>query len=618
MALGITWNLDRPFYTGSALSQDVPGKYPVALAGHPYMLDMEAAQAGARGEFFRRSSIPPLRTQADGSAVPNESSVSPDDMWRYTRDSWHLGAGQRNSDRKDLSSFYRFRASKGVDCWTRYKMSLLADTQRVLTSANNVRMVTAGSRTYLLDGQNIKYSSNITAASPSFTTVTGTPASTPTAITTDGFSVYVSYPTALYTTNTGTSAATASSVTQVFTLLGYAKGRLLGANAQVLYNITTLASNPSALYTHPNSDFTWVAFSGVGGSIYAAGYSGDKSLIYRTSVKADGTALDIPVVAGELPDGEIVRSILGYAGLLVIGSDLGVRIAQPDSSGYLTIGGLIQTNTSVRCLVGYSRFVWFGWTNYDATSTGLGRLDLANFTDTLTPAYASDVMATTQGTVGSVVVSGGTAVFSVDASGIWNQTSALVASGYVDTGLIAYDLADPKTAMFLNVKTEALPAGSSVLSGLAADGSSSFTTVGTHSTTGATGPSLDYPVGQVTAETFELRQTLTRATVTSTGPVMTRYTLRSYPTPSRSYEWVLPLLIHEELSPYGDSTYPLSVVNETEFLFNLLNTLITLQVGSQSYQAFVQEVIALPFQLTSQKDGYVGTVIVHLKQPAAA
>lgn len=614
--MSFTWVFDRPFYTGTQTSLDVPSKYPVALAGHPYMLDMLADQNGLRGQYFRRSSIPVLRSQADQSNVPNESSISPDDMWRRTQDSWHLGAGQTHFDRAN-SSPYRFRSSKGVNVWTRWQMSLLPDTTKILTSANNVRMVTAGSRTYLLDGQNIKYSSNITAASPTFTTVTGTPASTPTAITTDGFTVYVSYPTALYTTNTGTSAATATSVTQVFTLLGYAKGRLMGANANVVYNLTTTASNPTALYTHPNTDFTWVAFTPGPSSIYAAGYSGDKTLIYRTNVKSDGTTLDIPVVAGELPDGEIIRSMLGYLGIVVIGSDSGVRIGSPDSAGNITIGSLITGPVTVKCLVGYSRFVYFGWTNYDATSTGIGRLDLQNFTDNDTPAYASDLMATTQGTVGSVIVSGGTPVFAVDTVGVYNPSTSLVASGTIDSGLIAYDLADPKTAMYLNVKNAPLPAGGSVTTSLSVD-SGSFTSVGSTTVTASTGPNPDYPAGQRQGETFEVRNVLARATDTTTGPTVTRWTLRSYATPARSYEWTLPLLIHQQVDPYGDGAYPMDVLNETDYLFNLLNTLCTLQVGGESFQVFVQDVEALPILLTADRTAYNSTVVVHAKQPSNA
>lgn len=613
------WVFDRPFYTGSSVSMDVPGKYMVALAGRPYMLDMEADTQGVRGNFFRRSSVPVLRNQADQSNVPNESSINPDDMWRRSQDSWHLGAGQTHLDRSN-SDPARFRSSKGVNVWSKWQASLLPDTGRVLTSANNVRMVTVGTYCYLIDGQTLKYSANITATVPTFTTVTGTPAVTASSLTTDGYNVYVAYGASGVWTTTRAAAAATQLVTTAINaaaVLGYAKGRLMLGSANVLYNITSTvaAALPTALFTHPNTDFAWVGFATGVNQIYAAGYSGDKSLFYRTSVRSDGTALDTPVVAGELPDGEIVRSILGYLGFVIIGSDIGVRLSSPDSGGSLIVGGLINTGTSVRCLVGYSRFVYFGWTNYDSTSTGLGRLDLQNFTDTDTPAYATDLMVTAQAIVGSVAVMSGTVFLAVDGSGIWTPTTNLVASGSIDSGLLNYDLADPKTAMFVNVKTTALPAGATVVTALSADGGS-FTTVGTHNVTNATGPDSDFTCGQVRAESFELRETLTRATVATTGPTLTRHTLRSYPTPSRSFEWVLPLLIHEQVNPFGGGEYPLDVELELDYLMSLLNGLVSLQVGGESFQVFVEDVEQIPYQPTADKSAFASTVVVRCKQPA--
>ena len=617
----ITFPLDSVFYTGSSVTTDVPYKYPIALSGHPYMLDLASELVGPNQ--FRRSSIPVLRTQADQSNVPNESSISPDDMWRRSQDSWHLGAGQTHLDRlQGGSDASRFRASKGVDVWTKWQVSLLSDTAKVLNSANNIQMVSVGTYAYLIDGQALKYTANPTAASPTFTTVTGTPAVTASSITTDGFNVYVAYgASGVYTTTRGAAAATqlVSSAVNASAVLGYVKGRLMLGSANVLYNITSavLAALPTALFTHPNTDFAWVGFSAGQNQIYCAGFSGDKSLIYRTGVRSDGTALETPVVAGELPDGEIVRAIYGYLGFTVLGSDAGVRIATSLSDGSLTIGGLIATGTSVRCLVGYSRFVWFGWTNYDGTSTGLGRLDLANFTATDTPAYASDLMATAQGIVRSVIMSSGTAIFAVDASGVWSPTTAKVASGYIDSGLIAYDLADRKSGMFLNVKTDPLPAGATVVISLAAD-SGSFASVGTLSVTGAVGPDTDFTVGQVNAEKFEVRNTLTRATTTSVSPVLTRYTLRAYPTPSRSFQWTLPILLAEQVNPYGSAAYPVYLDAEIDFLFTLLNTLVVLQVGDESFQVFIEDVDLIHYAPTRDKSQWTSTVVVRAKQPAAA
>ena len=89
-------------------------------------------------------------------------------------------------------------------------------------------------------------------------------------------------------------------------VLEYVKGRLMAAGSGAtdgykIWNITASGNNPAILYTHPNTAFTWVGFAAGQQHIYAAGYAGRTSLIYKTAIKADGTALDIPSQAGELP-----------------------------------------------------------------------------------------------------------------------------------------------------------------------------------------------------------------------------------------------------------------------------------------------------------------------------
>jgi hypothetical protein len=80
----------------------------------------------------------------------------------------------------------------------------------------------------------------------------------------------------------------------------------------------------------------------------------------------------------------------------------------------------------------------------------------------------------------------------------------------------------------------------------------------------------------------------------------------------------LPLLIHEQVNPYGDAQYPLVVNEEVDFLFSLLNTLVTLQIGPEGFQVFVEDVDQIPWQLTSDKRSYASTVVVHLKQPSSS
>lgn len=625
--MDLTLLFDEPFSTaGSTFTDLVPQRYPVAIDSHPYLVDLTSDQNGLRGQFFRCGSIPVLRTQADSSNTPSESSINRNDLWRASVESWRMGAGQTRYDRK-TSDGRRFRASKGINIWSASgaddgQFSLLNDTSLARSSANsNVRAVVVGTHVYIIDGQTLLFSTNLTSGAPTFTTVTGTPAVTASSIATDGYNVYVCYgASGVYTTTRGAAAATqlVTSAINASAVIGYVKGRLMLGSANVLYNITSAApaALPTALLTHPNTDFTWVGFAEAPATLYAAGYSGSRSLVYRTAVVADGTSLSAPVVAGELPDGEIIRSIHGYLGFVVLGSDLGVRLADVDSAGNLTIGGLIPTTSPVMALSPSSRFVWFGMTNYDSASTGLGRMDLSVFTNPLTPAYASDLMATGQGLVRSIAQVSGAQVFCVDGLGVYVPSTNLVASGYLDTGLINYDLADLKVALYVALRT--LPLAGSVQVSLSVD-SGAFASLGTFDNAGAIAPGTQFSCNQALGENFELRLTLNRsATATTTGPTVTRATLRAQPVPARSFEWVLPLTIHERLDPYGVQDETLSVITETDFLKNLLTTgrLVTLQIASQNYQVFVTEVEQLPFEMTADKSAYDSTVVVRMLQPS--
>jgi hypothetical protein len=302
--------------------------------------------------------------------------------------------------------------------------------------------------------------------------------------------------------------------------------------------------------------------------------------------------------------------------MMVVGSDLGVRLCSVDSTGNLTVGGLIKTTSAVQALSPSSRFVWFSMTNYDGSSTGLGRLDLSVFTAPMVPAYASDLMATGQGTVRSVAQLSGVQVFTVDAVGVVVPSANLVPSGYLDSGLINYDLSDLKVALYVALRT--LPLVGSVGVSLSAD-SGTFVSLGAFSAEGAISPAAQFSCNQTLAENLELRLTLNRSsTATTTGPTVTRATLRSQPVPARSFEWVLPLVIHERLDSYGITDQVMDVSDETDFLKGLLTSgrLVTLQIAGQAFPVFVTDVDQLPYQLTSNKMSYDSTVIVRALQPS--
>lgn len=603
--MAISTTFSAPYFTGQTRSEQVPAKWDVSLAGRGFMVDLEAG-----GDGFSRRSIPLLRNQANTGEQFGEGSLNPEELWRRSQDSWDHGAGQTYLDRAD-SDRRRFRSSKGIDVWTRWAMSLLPDTANKRASVNtNLALIPVGSFLYATDGTGLVHTTSL-AGTPTFTSVTGLPAAAPSSVTSDGFNVYTAHATSGISLTTRGAATAAVYNTLASTLLGYVKGRLMVANGPSLYNVVS-GVVPAALYTHPNTDFTWVGFAEGQTAIYAAGFSGDKSLIYRTAVRADGTALDTPIVAGELPDGEIVRSIIGYLSFVLLGTDMGVRFCSTDAAGNLNIGSLIKTAQPVRCFEGQDKYVWYGWSNYDNLSTGLGRMDLSTFITPLTPAYASDLMVTGQGAVTSVATFGGVRVFTVSGVGVVAEVAERVPTGTLDTGLISYGLSDQKVAVYADVRLSDMRGSNSA--SLSVDGAA-FTQIGA-TRLGAT-DDMPFEAGQVSGEQFELRSTLTRdATVLTAGPVVSRLTLRSYPKPQRGEIFTVPLLLHENLRDRTDSEVRIDVGAALQDILRLQETrsLVVYQVGSESHTVLVDDTAYVFSHRTQDGKAWNGTMSVKLKK----
>jgi hypothetical protein len=581
------------FYTGTGATELVPYTFPVAINGRPYLIDTKSGDFGRQFDARVRDSV-------DQSTEPGESAINPQGLWRRSQSSWHYGAGQEYSDTADAEN-YRFRSSKGVDVWNRGELSLLSDTtQAYPTSNTNLYMATASSRIYGSDGQNVKYTTDWST----FTTVTSTAASNIYSLTSDGYNVFFSYANGdIDQTNAGTSAASAYITGIEAGTLRYVRGRLMvagqGTDKNKIWNITTSpgssANNPSALYTHPNSNFNWVGFAGGQNHIYAAGYAGNKSLIYKTTIKADGTALDIPTVAGELPQGEIVAGMEAYLGYIIIGLTTGFRFCSADDNGNLVIGPLIETGTTVNSFAGIGKFVYFGWTNYDSTSTGIGRMDVSTQVSTNQPAYASDLMATGQGTIVDIHEYDNEPVFTVAGLGAYRtHPTNKVASGTIDTGIYRWGVPDAKFIPKWDLRTQ--PLNGTVGLSVASD-NGSFQSVGTQSTAG----SLESTFDGFETKVFEAeaRLTLTRSASDATvGPVVTRWLGRAYAAPLRSQIFSVPVILHHTIRDKNGREVYVDVDYELSVLRDLVENprVVTYQENTDSYSVVVEDVRWRPIQ----------------------
>ena len=574
------------YFTGTGSAQVVPYIYPVAINGRPYMIDTKSNDFGRQFDARVRDSV-------DQSAEPGESAINPQGLWRRSQSSWHYGAGQKYSDTAEAEA-YRFRSSKGINIWEQGEVSLLPETAVGYSTSNtNLYMATASNRIYVSDGQLIKHTTDFST----FTTVTGTDASNIYSLTSDGYNVFYSYASGdIDQTNAGISTSSNYITGIEAGHMAYVRGRLMvagqGTDKRKIWNITTTpgtsANNPSALFTHPNDDFNWVGFAGGQNNIYCAGYAGNKSLIYKTAIKADGTALDIPTVAGELPLGEIVQAIDAYLGFIVIGLQNGLRFCSSDTEGNLVIGPLIETGSAVTAFTSIGKFVYFAWANYDSTSTGIGRMDISTQVSANQPVYASDLMATGQGAIVDIHEFAGSPVFTVSGLGAYRQHATnLVASGTLDSGIYRWGVPDAKFIPKWDLRTEPLNGTVSIS---VSEDTAAFGVIGTQIASQSLESTFDGSESKVFEA--EIRLTLTRsASSSASGPVLTRWMGRAYAAPLRSQIFSVPLLLHHKLNIRGNE-YWVDVDTELNYLRDLVENprVVSYQENFSTYSVIVEDV----------------------------
>jgi hypothetical protein len=485
------------------------------------------------------------------------------------------------------------------------------------TSGTNLYAVTADGRLYGTDGQNVKYTTDFVTV----TTVTGTKTSNLYSITSDGYNVFYSYDNGdIDQTNAGISTSSAYITGIEAGILAYVRGRLMvagqGVDKRKIWNITTAAgssaNNPTALYTHPNTNWTWVGFAAGQTHIYAAGYAGNTSIIYKTQIKADGTALDIPTAAAELPLGEIVRSIYGYLGYIILGTTTGFRFCSADTDGNLTVGPLVETGASVGAMAGIGKYVYFAWSNFDSTSTGIGRMDVSVFISPNQPAYATDLMATAQGTVQAIHEFQNDVLFTVSGVGVFQpHATNLVSSGYLRSGIYRWGVPDAKFIPKLDIRC--LPLSGSVTMAVASDGGD-FYDFAAFSTANAKEKTFDGLEDKIFEA--EIKVTLTRAASATTGPTLTRWMARAYAAPLRSQIFSVPLIMHHKLSINGRE-YWQDVDAELAYLRDLVETprVVTYQENEETFAVVVENVQMQIAQLVNahRTNDFEGTAIVVMR-----
>lgn len=570
------------FFTGGAATQLVPDVFPVAINGRPYLLDQRSGQ-------FTRAFEGRVRDSVDQSTAPGEAAINPQGLWRRGEVSWHAGAGQKYADTAEAQD-YRFFSSKGVNPWTKGQLTLLNKTKLSLASAaTTAHLVVQDGRVYASLGADVKYTTDPYASSPTWSDCTGEPGGDCAAMATDGSRIFLAFPSdGVRVIDPATSVSAISGTrfvtgTDSFYMLGFAKNFMFGSHDHILQLISSGGAK-SAIITPDDIAFRWVGVATGQNAVYAAGYAGKKSLIYKVTIKADGT-LDAGVVALELPTGEVVSAISGYLGYILIGTDKGVRFASTDSNSNLVAGKIIPTSGAVRKFTSEDRFSYFTWTNYDGVSGGLGRLDLSVLTSANTPAYASDLMYDSTNSVNGLVTFNDKRVFWISGVGIIAEDSSnLVETGEIVTGTYRWGIPDRKFIAKFDIRST--PLTGEITPSVSLD-SDAYTTLTPHSTTGATEHVATGSQTKFIEAKFKLE--LDRASAT-TGPTLTRWMARAYATPARSQLFRVPILMHKTLLVHG-TEYDMDVNYELNLLRDLVINprVITYQENTESYSVIVED-----------------------------
>ena len=478
----LTTTFTQPYSTrSSARTTQVPPSAPfqVSIGGRPYDVDTEFKPY--LRDAFRHRSIAAQREAIDLTNLPGEGTVNVEDLWRRGADTWTLGAGQNYLDRK-TSAPNRFWESKGMETALTWQATLLPECINVKSSSEGRMSVLAVSGyVYAALGNTVYFSTNLVT----WTQVTTEPGGTAAfhGWATNGKTIWMAYGAGGIQiagvggpTMSQYCAGTITAVGWLGTLLagGWLGSEALRGRGDIRHHRPDTPGHTALHEPERHMALGGLLLGRLGGVPGRAGEQagGERRGLPHRRPQQRASTWRSPSSALPLEGGEQPYSLFSYLNFTFVGTNLGIRMCRTvaaydptGNAGDLEAGplqpNLFQTvKGPVRGIAGYGRFVYFGWTTYDSTSSGLGRLDLSNFVDDLAPAYTSNAMAPVTGNVLAVctvtLTTGfATPVFALEGTGIWaNHRTNKVAKGTLDSGYITYGVPDEKVALQLSARAQ--------------------------------------------------------------------------------------------------------------------------------------------------------------------
>lgn len=649
------------------------GPNAIAIAGRQFIVDTSVEVY--RREAFKHKTIPAQRQSINLTNVSGQGTINTEGLWRREQTDWSMGAGQKYLDRNQQSQENRFYKSKGIDAFsTPNQLTLQRDTKQFRSSSNtNLAMSRCGGYLYVIDDGSVYESSDWTSSSPTWTAMTFSTAgsfTTPTSIysidSNDSY-VFVATNTGIYYYSAGTTGAGArvflgwakidpSPAFVGYNLVRWCNDRVLAASGNYLFLFEpthTIGNAPNStdrlMIMTGNPSWWWADACPGSANIYAAGYTKASNgnpyngSVYRigVTVSATGATPNYPVQTLPMSPDEYPTSIQNYLNFVFLGTNKGVRMCQtlnaydPNSNGNgdLKAGPLIpnqlQPVTSpVRAITGDGRYVWFGWSNYDTASTGLGKMDLSMFIngDALSPAYQSDLMVTTQGEVLDTLYDpiNGVVLIAVSGHGFYRtDTTKYVSQGSLKTGGFTYGIPDHKIPVFFDYgvdEPDTQPSGATPASVYADVEVEPFdpSRQQTLSVPPATEGQSEQKVSSGSSYLSEMFQAviyLESDSSYTTTPTVYRWTLKSWPAAVSETEIITPLQLHLVNMVEGMETYA-DPYEQFMFLENLRQnqTIVQYQESTLTANVVVDLLEWVPFKRQGNYEGgFEGNVVVTMK-----
>ena len=624
---------------------------PVELDGVSYLVD--ARQYG-------RTTVPALREQRDTSGEAGENALDTSGAWTRSQTDWTYGAGQTHFDLAD-SDRRRFNTSVGVDVWTKGEIALLPITE---TGANTPtfttgdiitqRVVNAAGTEYLYvaNGTSLYLSSNAAAASPTWTTITV--GGTTTSITSDGTNVYLGFGGVIVAEQSVIGSGSTSAFGSLDpNLIKIVAGRVIAADDNAIYELDAAGAKATSSldYSLPLASSAWVDVDAGPGGIYAAANTEETGAVYHIGVSSTDGTLTTPTIAGELPRGERINAILVYGPVLCLATNKGFRTSLIDTnSNGITIGPVIETGGEAYELEADGQFVWWG-AGYGNTF----RADLTRFTDTLVPAYASDLISAASASATDLVkgvtrlnnggdpklflgvVSGGAAVLQRE-----SRTAIKVASGTLNVGEVSWSTVAPKLLRSVTVRQDRAQYTfsdpevtyretgttynqtgywyrgnpSSAFLGTLTFGATNDANV-TDTLTLTSGVPADFTFTTQSSVSYEFVLTLTRDTGDTTkGPIVGDWLTFAIATPSRVDEIILPIVLRRQVLTAHNSGAPATFNSGAIFttLRQRMESGVTLDYteGTRAEKVTIDRISMSPDRLSDDGTWWEGTLTVRL------